>query len=300
MTKPRPNLFIIGAMKSGTTSLHAYLNSHPQIYMSEFKEPEYFAKESVLSNGEEWYLDLFATAKDALVIGESSTAYTNFPHFLTGVPERIAQFNPEARFIYLMRDPVQRTISDYWHRVCWFGETRDLFTAVQTDPIYINISNYAMQLEQYFNVFERDRLAIFTFEELTTNTLEVVQKLFAWLGVDATFIPPNLDQRKNVTHQEVLLNKKTLINNIVRSRHVRGALKPLLPPQMLTLAKRLTGQYIDRNSTEATLLVTKTIEFLKPRQTEQVAVLNKMLGRQFPEWKTLFSNQLTLEKETKA
>lgn len=47
MTKPRPNLFIIGAMKSGTTSLYAYLNSHPQIYMSEFKEPEYFAKESV-------------------------------------------------------------------------------------------------------------------------------------------------------------------------------------------------------------------------------------------------------------
>ena len=300
MTKPRPNLFIVGAMKSGTTSLHAYLDSHPQIYMSEFKEPEYFAKESVLSNGEEWYLDLFATAKDASVIGESSTVYTNFPHFMTGVPERIAQFNPEARFIYLMRDPVQRTISDYWHRVCWFGETRDLFTAVQTDPIYTNISNYALQLEQYFNIFERDRLAIYTFEELTTNTLEVVQKLFAWLGVDATFVPPNLQQRRNVTHQEILLNNKTLLNSIIRSKQVRETLKPLFSPQILALAKRLTGQYVDRNSPETTILIDKTIEFLKPIQSEQVTTLSKMLNRRFPEWKTLSDSQTKLEKETSA
>ncbi len=105
-------------MKSGTTSLHSYLATHPQIFMSLNKEPEYFAKQEVFK-GEDWYLSLFRSAAGIQIVGESSTTYARLPYF-PGVPDRIAKFNPEARFIYVMRDPVERSISQYWFRVALF------------------------------------------------------------------------------------------------------------------------------------------------------------------------------------
>lgn len=268
-------------MKSGTTSLHAYLGSHPQIFMCSQKEPEFFAKETVWSRGEDWYLKLFAAAESESVIGESSTAYSRIPHF-PGVAERIAKFNPEARFVYVMRDPVERTISQYWFRVRFCGERRDMLTAVREDPRYTDTSNYAMQLAPYVELFGSDRIATLTFEELSRNPSNVSRQLFAWLGVDASFVPPNLDQRENVTPQIIVLPKTGLLN------HVGHALKPLVPSRMFSAAKRRLQAYesIDRNSSS----VDEVIEFLKPIQKEQVARLEEILGRSFPEWTSLYGN----------
>jgi hypothetical protein len=281
MERLRPNLFVIGAMKSGTTSLHAYLGSHPQIFMCSEKEPSFFAKETVWSRGEDWYLKLFAAAESKPVIGESSTAYSRIPLF-PGVPERIAKFNPEARFIYIMRDPIERTISQYWYRVRFWGERRDMLTAIRADLRLTVASNYAMQLAPYFERFGSDRIATLTFEELSRNPSNVSRQLFAWLGVDASFVPPNLDQRENVTPQIIALPKTGLLN------HVGRALKPLIPSRMFSAAKRRLQAYesIDRNSSS----VDEVIEFLKPIQKEQVARLEEMLGRSFPEWTSLYDN----------
>src|SRR5688500_2790920 len=120
-----PNLFIIGAMKAGTSSLHEYLHQHPQIFMSRFKEPQYFAPhrtqygmwgqgQPLPEPGIDWYLRLFANAGDVEYAGESSVSYTA-RHWVTGCHERIWEFNAHARIIYLMRDPVERAISHYWH-----------------------------------------------------------------------------------------------------------------------------------------------------------------------------------------
>jgi hypothetical protein len=268
-------------MKSGTTSLHAYLGSHPQIFMCPEKEPEFFAKETVWSRGEEWYLNLFAAAKSEPVIGESSTVYSRIPLF-PGVPERIAKFNPEARFIYVMRDPIERTISEYWYHVRFCGERRDMLTAIREDLRLTVASNYAMQLAPYFERFGSARIATLTFEELLRNPSNVSRQLFAWLGVDVSFVPPNLDQRENVTPQIIVLRKTGLLN------HVGRALKPLIPSRMFLAAKRRLQVYesIDRNSSS----VDEVIEFLKSIQKEQVARLGEMLGRSFPEWTSLYGN----------
>jgi hypothetical protein len=281
MERLRPNLFVIGAMKSGTTSLHAYLASHPQIFMSTPKEPKFFSKENLSPDREEWYLNLFASAKDALIIGESSTTYSRTPQF-PGVPERIARFNPAGRFIYIMRDPVERSISHYWFHVRFWGEKRDMETAIRQDRRYTDASNYAMQLVPYVQLFGLDRIATLTFEELSRNPLNVSRELFAWLGVDASFVPPNLDQRENVTPQIIVLPKTGLLN------HVGRALKPLIPSRMFSAAKRRLQRYesFDRNSSS----VDNVIEFLKSIQKEQVARLEEMLGRRFPEWTSLYSN----------
>ena len=122
----RPNLFIIGAMKSGTTTLHEYLDSHPQIAMSRIKEPGFFVEELTLRQGEDWYLSLFEQDDRFRYRGESSTHYTKLPVF-RGVAERLSRFNPEARLIYIMRNPIERLVSHYWHNIAgptiWPGET---------------------------------------------------------------------------------------------------------------------------------------------------------------------------------
>ena len=282
MSKRRPNLFLIGAMKSGTTSLHAYLGSHPEIFMCPEKEPQFFAKETVWSRGEDWYLGLFAGAEDESVIGESSTVYSRIPYF-PGVPERIAKFNPEARFIYIMRDPLERTISQYWFRVRFHQERRDMLTAVREDLQLTAPSNYAMQLAPYFERFGSDRIATLTFEELSRNTSKVIADLFTWLGVDRSFVPANLGQRENVTPQTIVLPKVGLLN------HIGRALKPLIPSQIFSAAKRRLQAYesVNRNSSS----VDEVIEFLRPMQKEQVKRLEEMLGRSFPEWTTLYGDR---------
>ena len=143
---PKPNLFVIGAMKSGTSSLHYYLAAHPQIFMSDPKEPSYFAVSSRSKSAspqiatqsycrsEEEYLRLFENAQGATIIGESSTNYTKLNSF-TQVPQRIAAFQPDARFIYIMRDPLERTISqlDFGDFVASFDSEDDQVDAGNPD-----------------------------------------------------------------------------------------------------------------------------------------------------------------------
>ena len=105
-----PNLFVIGAMKSGTTSLHRYLDLHPEISMSWEKEPNYFLPEGSPGvdqrvNDRKAYLNLFDSGMS--VRGESSTSYSRYPQ-LTGVAAATAAAAPQARLVYLLRDPIER------------------------------------------------------------------------------------------------------------------------------------------------------------------------------------------------
>lgn len=249
--------------------------------MSTPKEPRFFTKENVSSDYLEWYLQLFAPANDAIVVGESTTEYSRTPRF-PGVPGRIARFNPDARFIYVMRDPVERTISQYWFHVRFCGERRDMLTAIREEAQYIDASNYAMQLTPYLELFGLDKIATLTFEDLCQNTRRVAQNLFRWLGVDSSFVPPNLNQRENVTPQNIILPKTGLLNYVGRT------LKPLIPSRMFSAAKRRLQRYesFDRNSSS----LDEVIELLRSIQKEQVATLEEMLVRSFPEWTTLYGN----------
>ncbi len=147
----KPNLFIIGAQKCGTTSLHHYLAAHPEIFLSEPKEPGYFVPEiDYYPRDREWYLGLFEGASGHRYVGESSTHYTKLPVY-PGVVERIADFVDEApRFIYLMRDPIDRAVSHYWHDIRKFHEHRPIEEAFRERVDYRAFSNYPMQLEPVF------------------------------------------------------------------------------------------------------------------------------------------------------
>src|SRR5918996_3904116 len=109
-----PNLVVIGGLKCGTTSLHHYLNLHPAIHMSRPKELNFFVAELNWSLGTDWYASHFRA--DAAVRGESSPHYTNLPRF-AGVAERISSVLPDAKLIYMVREPVDRALSNYLHNV---------------------------------------------------------------------------------------------------------------------------------------------------------------------------------------
>ncbi|MGD8276860.1 MAG: sulfotransferase [Gemmatimonadota bacterium] len=180
-----PNLIIIGAQKCGTTSLHHYLGLHPDISMSRKKELHYFTGKLGWSLGEDWYRSWFDPGKP--VRGESSPGYTNFPVF-TGVPERMHAHLPDARLIFMVRDPVQRTLSHYRHMVAERKEDRPL-AEVLRDPgeQYTRRSQYHFQLEQYLPYYDLDRILVVQQETLLADRAGTLAHIFEWLGVDPSY-----------------------------------------------------------------------------------------------------------------
>jgi co-chaperonin GroES (HSP10) len=160
-----PNLVVIGGLKCGTTSLHHYLNLHPQIAMSRPKELNFFVAELNWDLGGEWYASHFDPA--APVRGETSPHYTNLPRF-DGVAERMrAVLGTRARLIYLVRHPIDRMLSHYLHNVGGGYEERPLDEALDdVESAYLARSCYAMQLEPYLAELGHERIAIVTREEL--------------------------------------------------------------------------------------------------------------------------------------
>jgi len=289
----RPNLFIIGAMKSGTSSLHHYLNTHPDIFMCEPKEPCYFVEPKQLNwseikklelwQNENRYLDLFQSASDVKIIGEASTLYTKAPQ-ITGIPERIAQFQPHARLIYIMRDPIKRTISHYWHEVRRGNEHQTMLAAMQNNRHYCDVSYYAKQLEPYFQWFNKEQILTLTFEEMMSDPLGVVQRVFQWLGVDASFEPPNLQHKIHVTPRQFY--QKGYFYRL-RYTSIGRVIASCFPKSIRSTVLQLAVKKVDRDLDESNL--ESIIDFLRPIQQAQTQELSQMLNQEFNQWKTLQS-----------
>jgi hypothetical protein len=188
-----PNLVVIGGLKCGTTSLHHYLNLHPQIGMSRPKELNFFVAELNWDLGVDWYRAHFPA--DAEVRGETSPHYTSRPRF-EGVAERMrGTLGAEARIVYMVRNPVDRLLSHYLHNVGGGYESRELAEAV-ADPrsAYVQRGLYAFQLEPYLEAFARDRILIVSREELAADRDATVRRVFEFAGVDPTFTSPEFDR----------------------------------------------------------------------------------------------------------
>ena len=187
-----PNLVVIGGLKCGTTSLHHYLNLHPEVAMSRPKELNFFVAELNWPLGTAWYATHFDSAVP--VRGESSPHYTNLPRF-DGVAERISATLDRPRLIYVVRDPVDRMLSHYLHNVGGGYERRELADALG-DPAssYIARSRYFFQLEPYLRTFGRERIEIVGREELKEDREGTMRRVFGFLGVDPSFTSDQFDR----------------------------------------------------------------------------------------------------------
>ena len=172
-----PNFLVIGAAKAGTTALTEYLRAHPEVFVSDPKEPQFFPEEFNWHLGLDWYARHFAGAGDARAIGEGSTTYTRFPHS-KGVPERIAATLPGVRLVYVVRHPIERMISQYQqHRYHGWEPERSVERALRDNLFYTDISRYATQVEQYLPHVPLERMLIVKSEDMAADRLSQLRRV---------------------------------------------------------------------------------------------------------------------------
>ncbi len=195
---PLPDFLIIGAAKSGTTTLYKYLCLHPEIYMSNVKEPCFFDADMSWHKGWDWYRSLFDGARNGQVCGEASTNYTRFPQ-VPGVPEKISKFLPDVKLIYILRDPVERAYSHYVHM-----HTKEVFPGkpfelsfeefIEQYPACIDSSDYLMQIQQYLNYIPIKNMLFLQLEQLKRDPKSTLSKVFEFLCLKFDFDIP-LDEK---------------------------------------------------------------------------------------------------------
>jgi len=284
----RPNLFIIGAMKSGTSSLHSYLQRHPDLFMSAWKEPAHYSYQDPSPRQERRYFRLFAGARDERWVGESSTAYSKRPRF-GGVPDRLLEAAPDARFVYLMRDPFGRIVSQYKHHVRTGVERESVDRMARRRSGYLANSYYSFQLEPYYERFGRDAVFLGTAEALTDDPRSFLAGLFEWLGVDPTFVPPNVDRR---FHQSPALARQVVGGPFSERTLRRIGRSPLMGARALRLRRFLvrhvcTTRELDFGGDEFAEGVQQLRDRLGPMLAGWVTELVELTGRSYEEWRTV-------------
>ena len=197
----KPNFFIIGAAKSGTSSLWGYLDEHPEIFMSKKKEPGYFAPEWPGRKIEERYLNLFNEADNSRHkrIGEASTMYLSCP----GTAANIYQFAEENRIddiklIAMLRNPADRAYSLYnWQVQEGYEYAANFAKAMQLEEQrsampFPNSGLYSSQVEEYFDFFGRDRVMIIIFEEFIRDIPTHLFQIYDFLDLDLKDFQPDI------------------------------------------------------------------------------------------------------------
>lgn len=284
-----PDFFIIGAAKAGTTALHEYLDQHPEIGMSAVKEPNYFAPVDTAPPGQRYsnvisdrreYEALFV--RDVAVRGESSPAYSQWPR-RPGVPERIRAEVPAARFIYLVRDPIERIAASYVQRAT-LAPQPPLAEALGdlSDPAnpYVCPSRYMTQVERYLEVFPAERLLVIDQDELRSDRRAVMRRVFEFLGVDPGFWSPALEREHNRTAGKRAYSAAygRLVHSLI-ARRLSGS----LPPRARAAVRDVAGRALRRPLPEVELapaLRERLAEMLGP----EVDGLRRFTGQRFEGW----------------
>jgi hypothetical protein len=198
-----PDFLIIGAQKGGTTSLYVYLTQHPQIAHATQKEVHYF--DLNFDKGADWYYSQFPQPENDpyKITGEASPYYIFHPH----VPQRIYDLCPQVKIIVLLRNPVDRAISHYYHCIKIGYESLSLESAIAQEPerlkgeikkllasptyysyehqhhTYLKRGIYADQLPAWMKLFPKEQILIIKSEDLYTNPSETVNTVLEFLDL---------------------------------------------------------------------------------------------------------------------
>ncbi len=175
------DFMILGAAKCATSSLADILKQHPSVCFSNPKEPHFFNLEQDWRSRLDQYHDLFHD-KSATLYGEGTTSYTKFPLFKNRIYKDLHEYNPDLKFIYAIRHPVERAISHYMH----IYERRIIdhnFQEALRQSDVINTGRYYTQLYPYFKLFGRERFFIYCFEDFIKDQKKIVLEIGKFLGL---------------------------------------------------------------------------------------------------------------------
>ena len=273
-TRTLPNLMVIGAMKCGTTSLHQWLNQHPNIAMSRVKEINFFL-ETHWDKGLHWYESQFDGRAE--IRGESSTSYTKYPQ-RSGVAGRMHSVIPGAKLIYILRDPIERTVSHYLHAYQRSREKRSLSDAVRSrsDNPYVDPSRYHMQLEQYLEYYPLSQILILTTEDLRENPQLTLRQAVDFVGV--TPFRFEVLSKANVSERRGRNNPLGRLAETYRAKRIGRH----LPRPAVELAKFVNARL--SRKVERPALDSEIRHELTELLRDDVAHLRALTGKAFEKW----------------
>ena len=292
---PSPNLFIVGAPKSGTSALSDFLAQHPEVFMTPIKEPLFFASDFYspykvrdLSS----YLDYFKSAGAEALIGEASTRY-----LMSDVAaENIRSFCEHAKIIVMLREPVELMYSLH-SQLLWGGredlqsfedalraeDDRKLGLRVPPNsyPIaglfYRETVNYAPQVRRYFDAFGRDNVHVIIHDDFQFDNLGVYRDVCRYLGIDTSFVPVVATVNPNKAARSAILSR------LLRPRSVllRRVGRTVAPKRLVRSIRRLNTVHVERQSMPQALR-----EQLRLEVRPQIEDLSELLGRDLSGWLT--------------
>lgn len=286
-----PNLFVIGAAKSGTTSLHHYLDSHPEISMAApagsssdndagGKEMRFFWRED-WADRMEWYRSHFAPMQTA-VRGEATPAYSAYP-FHADVAGRIHSVAPDARFVYLVRDPIDRIVAHFVQRQA-DGDRRSFSDYMDEldrpeNPITCP-SRYATQLQRYLRHFDRSQLLVVDQDDLRRRRRETLRRVFAFVAVEPDYWSPAFEAERNTRSEKYAITPlgKKALNRVLDPAGRR------LAPQRWSRARPGVRRALSRRITERPTVEPAVRERLTGMLAPEVGRLRELTGQRFESW----------------
>lgn len=188
-----PNFLIIGAPRAGTTWMAENLRSHPQIYMPKEKELHFFDRH--YERGWDFYEQFFAAADGEPAIGEATPEYLYLPR----IPRLIYKHLPHAKLIVSLRNPVDRVYSRYWNAKAKYKENRNLSfeDKLKKKPLFLEEGFYYDHLLRYYEYFPREQILVLLFDELRSDPISFLKKVYRFLDVREDFVSDRLQQKIN-------------------------------------------------------------------------------------------------------
>ena len=299
-----PNFLIIGAAKSGTSSLHFYLRQHPEIFMTPDKQTYFFAYEgedpelpgpgddyevrSHLVTSLEDYQAQFAGVTTETAIGEACSVYLCDRKAAASIKKHV----PDAKLIVILRDPAERAYSSFMHLrreayepVADFREA----LALEEERIrsnwrhlwhYRSRGYYHEQIAHYLTLFDRSQMRIYLFEDLRDDPRALLKDIFGFLGVDDSFVP-DTSGRYNASG---IPRSRTALRLIMRPNRLKTVVKPLLPKRLRHAVK--TFVTTSPLSLRKSPLPADARRDLVAGYRDDVLKLQAMLGRDLSAWLT--------------
>lgn len=309
-----PNFFLIGAVKSGSTSLYYYLNEHPDIYMSPIKEPHYFShtdmdfsefrpkiKERISFFDQRKYLQssmkklvhrayltswvdyvqLFKNVKNETAIGEASTSYLWSASAAKEIKDKI----PEAKIIFILRNPIERTFSHYLMDLKNGLTSRDFLQALTEDNLvetptwgknsmYLETGMYAKQVKRYMELFPETQYKFILFDDFVSQPMSVIKEVYRFLGVDDSFVP-NFTKK----HNSAILFKNNLVGKIYNHKLVRKFIVDKISEKIKDPLKKIffKTSHLPTIKVNEKLLLIDTFE-------KELKVLEKIIHKDLSHW----------------
>ena len=307
LDKKLPNFFIIGAAKCGTTSLFHYLSQHPDIYFpTTVKESNYFVfcnreydtngpgspKEIFnylygrsINNFTE-YKSLFKSVKDEMVIGEVCPRYLYYDN----ASKNLKEFNPEAKIIVILRNPVERAFSHYKmlasRSLAPYNFYRELQEEDQRisqgwgwDWHYCALGRYFEQIERYYQLFSRKNIKIILYEDFFNDSTSALKDICSFLNITAEF-----DFDLNSRHMVSYNPKNKFVHQILKADSLallRRSIKKLFPAHLLSdISKRLKSFNESKKTVD-----NKSAQYILSKLKQDMDDLELLLGRDLSHWR---------------